>query len=143
MSPASSGSAGTASFMLLAFSSGLLTAKRKKEAKRRGNRVCKVPAEKAGGFLVSRRHSQNDRDGAVKREGAVAWQESEIAFGEEEKKWWWSGTKKGEFSTPKKNGGVQQSRECRNQYRRRKGKAEGGILALLCGPASVVLRKAC
>ena len=41
--------------------------------------------EKAGGLLVSRRHSQTDRAGAVKREGARAWQRSEMAFQEKNK----------------------------------------------------------
>lgn len=41
--------------------------------------------EKAGGLLGSRRHSQINRAEVVKREGARAWQRSEMAFQDKNK----------------------------------------------------------
>lgn len=78
--------AGTASFMLLASSSGLVKAKRKKAAKRRENREqeraqnLEIADRKSRRLVRSRRHSQIDRAGAVKREGVGAWQRGEMAF---------------------------------------------------------------
>ena len=53
---------------------------------RKGHRVWKLLTEKAGGSLGSRRHSQIERAGAVKREGARDWQRSEMAFQKNEEK---------------------------------------------------------
>lgn len=41
--------------------------------------------EKAGGLLGSRRHSQINRAEVVKKEGARAWQRSEMAFQDKNK----------------------------------------------------------